>query len=114
MLVLVVERVTPGLHGELTRWLLEPHSGVFVGDVSALVRELLWELVQEKVRGGAALLVYSADSEQGYRIRSCGETKRRVLEFDGLQLIRTPRPDPKRRRGAVVGAEAEAAAEEEV
>lgn len=98
MLMLVVERATPGLHGELTRWLLEPHTGVFVGDVSAMVRDLLWELVQEKVRGGAALLVYSTDSEQGYHIRTCGNTKRNVLEFDGLQLIHVPKPDPKKRR----------------
>ncbi len=102
MLVLVVERATPGLHGELTRWLLEPHSGVFVGDVSAMVRELLWELVQEKIRGGAALLVYSTDSEQGYRIRTCGETKRSVLEFDGLQLIHVPKPKPNPSTGSAV------------
>jgi len=94
----VVERATPGLHGELTRWLLEPHTGVFVGDVSAMVRDLLWELVQEKLRGGAAMLVYSTDSEQGYRIRTCGETRRSIVDFDGLQLIRVPRPPPKKRR----------------
>ncbi len=105
MLMLVVERATPGLHGELTRWLLEPHSGVFVGDVSAMVRELLWELVQEKLRGGAALLVYSTDSEQGYRIRTCGETKRSVLEFDGLQLIHVPKASSNKRRATVAGAE---------
>ena len=98
MIVLVVERATPALHGELTRWLFEPHTGVFVGDVSAMVRKLLWELVQEKLRGGAALLVHSTDSEQGYRIRTLGDTKRSVMEFDGLQLIRVPKAVAKTRQ----------------
>jgi CRISPR-associated protein Cas2 len=40
MVVLILERVPPGLRGELTRWFLEPQAGVFVGRVSAIVREL--------------------------------------------------------------------------
>ena len=42
MVILLLERVSPSLRGELTRWLLEPKAGVFVGNVSALVREKLW------------------------------------------------------------------------
>jgi CRISPR-associated protein Cas2 len=95
MLVIVVERVPPSVHGELTRWLLEPHTGVFVGDVSAGVRELLWDLVKEKLKGGAALLLQNADTEQGYLIRTAGDTRRAVVAFEGLQLIRVPRK-PKR------------------
>lgn len=52
MVVLVLERVPVSLRGELTRWLLEVRAGVFVGDVSAMVREKLWELVEEKAREG--------------------------------------------------------------
>ena len=42
MLVMMLETVPVGLRGELTRWLIEPHPGVFVGHVSALVRDRLW------------------------------------------------------------------------
>ena len=45
MVVLVLERVPTSLRGELTRWMLEPKAGVFVGTMSALVREQLWEKV---------------------------------------------------------------------
>lgn len=86
MVVLVVERVSPSVRGELTRWLLEVHAGIFVGKVPASVRESLWELACGKLRGGAALLVYPADTEQGFAIRAWGTTSRRVVDFAGLQL----------------------------
>ncbi len=91
MVLLVVERVPPGLRGELTRWMVELHSGVFVGTLSSLVRERLWSRVIDRVRDGAAILVYSAASEQGFTIRTYGPTSREVVDFDGLLLVRTPR-----------------------
>ncbi|HZQ34392.1 MAG TPA: type I-E CRISPR-associated endoribonuclease Cas2e [Dehalococcoidia bacterium] len=88
MVVLILERVPVSLRGELTRWLLEVRAGVFVGDVSALVREKLWELVEEKAREGAAVLVHNADSEQSFAMRLHGEASRDIAEFDGLYLVR--------------------------
>ena len=41
MIVIALERVPVGLRGELSRWLLELRPGVFVGKVSALVRDLM-------------------------------------------------------------------------
>ncbi len=41
MVVIILEKVPAGLRGELTRWLLELKAGVFVGKVSAMVRERL-------------------------------------------------------------------------
>lgn len=87
---MVLERVPPGLRGELTRWMLELHAGVFVGNVSALVRDKLWERVCSGMNGGAGLLVYSTDNEQGFAIRFWGTTNRWVDDFDGLSLIRVP------------------------
>lgn len=90
MMVLVLERVPAGVRGELTRWLLEPRAGVFVGRVSAMVRDRLWERVCRGVKEGAAVLVYSADTEQGFALRVHGDPRRAVVDFDGLALIRTP------------------------
>lgn len=44
-MVLIVERARPSLRGELTRWFVELRSGVFVGNVSGVVRDKLWEKV---------------------------------------------------------------------
>lgn len=90
MVVMVLERVPPGLRGELTRWMLELHAGVFVGNVSALVRDKLWERVCSGMNGGAGLLVHSTDNEQGFAIRFWGATNRWVEDFEGLTLVRVP------------------------
>ncbi|MCD6345555.1 MAG: type I-E CRISPR-associated endoribonuclease Cas2, partial [Anaerolineae bacterium] len=43
MVVMILEKVPVGVRGELTRWLLEIKTGVFVGHISARVRDKLWE-----------------------------------------------------------------------
>lgn len=87
MVIILMEKVPKGLRGELTRWLLELRAGVFVGNISALVRDKLWEMVCQKTKGGSAWLLHSAMTEQGFAIRTHGETYRVVKDFDGLFLI---------------------------
>ena len=91
MIVMVIERVPTSLRGELTRWLLEPQAGVFVGEVSALVRDKLWELAEDKAEGGDGILMHSSDTEQGFAVRSFGAPNRDVVDFDGLSLFRLRR-----------------------
>jgi CRISPR-associated protein Cas2 len=90
MIVLMLEKVPASLRGELSRWLLEPKTGVFVGRVSAMVRDKLWEKVCRGLKGGGAILVHAADTEQGFAIRTHGETAREVIDFEGLLLVRVP------------------------
>lgn len=90
MIVLLLERVPVSLRGELTRWLLELKAGVFVGKVSAAVRDKLWEKACEQAGGGGCHLVQPAANEQGFTLRSFGQTTRLVEDFEGLQLIRRP------------------------
>jgi len=90
MVVLILERVPPKLRGELTRWFLEPKAGVFVGRVSAMVRDKLWEKTCRQAAGGGCVMMYSSDNEQGFRIQSWGKMARSVEDFEGLFLIRIP------------------------
>ncbi|MCY7347781.1 MAG: type I-E CRISPR-associated endoribonuclease Cas2e [Pyrinomonadaceae bacterium] len=87
MVVFLMEKVPISLRGEITRWMLELRPGVFVGNISALVREKLWETICQRLKGGAAMLLHSAANEQGYKIRTFGDSTRKVKDFDGLQLI---------------------------
>ena len=89
MVVLIVERATPSLRGELTRWLIQPKTGVFVGRIPARVRDLLWERVIRSLKDGAALLVHSDNTEQGFSIRTAGDTSKVIQDFDGLLLPKT-------------------------
>ncbi|MGI5964028.1 MAG: CRISPR-associated helicase Cas3' [Lawsonibacter sp.] len=90
MIVLILESVSPSLRGEITKWLLEPLAGVFVGKVSGAVRELLWEKVCKESGEGGCTLIQSAANEQGYIIRSWGDPSRVVEQWEGLYLIRRP------------------------
>ncbi len=91
MVVMVLENVPSSLRGELTRWLLELRAGVFVGDVSAMVRDRLWEKVCEGAKGGGAILVHNADNEQGFALRFAGANDRKLVEYEGLWLVRIPK-----------------------
>ena len=90
MVVIILERVPVSLRGELTRWLLEPRTGVFVGRVSGMVRDALWQMVCRGTKDGAAVLVHSTDNEQGFALRLWGDTSRTVVDFEGLSLIQVP------------------------
>lgn len=100
MVLMILERVTPSVRGELTRWLIQPRTGVFVGNVSALVRDKLWDKVVlslqtlkpgRRKRTSGAMMVYSTNSEQGFAIRTYGDTNNVIEDFDGLLLAKTPR-----------------------
>jgi CRISPR-associated protein Cas2 len=87
MVVLVLEKVPTSLRGELTRWTLELKAGVFVGTVSAIVRDLLWNKVRSSLKGGGAVMIHSDNSEQGFGVRYWGDTSRRIEDFEGLWLV---------------------------
>ena len=97
MVLMMLERVTPSLRGELTRWLIQPRSGVFVGTVSALVRDKLWDKVVRSLeaakpaksgRRPGAMMVHTTNNEQGFAIRVTGQTDRQIEDFEGLLLAK--------------------------
>jgi len=89
MIVLQLTDCPIGLRGELTKWLFEISAGVFVGQVSARVRDSLWTRVEKTRRSGRAILVYSTNNEQKLDFRICGETWE-PIDFDGLKLVLRP------------------------
>lgn len=88
MVVLIVESVPPSLRGELSKWMLEPKAGVYVGSVSGAVRDLLWEKACRSAGDGGCVMVHTAANEQGFSIRSWGDTSRIVERWEGLFLVR--------------------------
>jgi CRISPR-associated protein Cas2 len=95
MVVMILEKVPASLRGELTRWLVEPHPGVFVGHVNALVRDKLWEKCCQAKRTGGVFQAWSTNNEQHFQMRSAGETRRVVVDWDGLELIRVLLDEPE-------------------
>ena len=89
-MVMILEAVPPGVRGELTRWLIEPHPGVFVGHVSGMVRDRLWKKCVRERRTGGVLQIWSSNNEQRFRMRVHGVTRRHLEDMEGILLIRVP------------------------
>lgn len=91
MIVLIVHKVRPSIRGRLTRWLIQPHSGVYVGHPSARIREQIWKMVREEIDtyGGSAILIHPAATEQGCRILTHGQTPKTMVDFEGIVLPKT-------------------------
>ncbi|QBS41302.1 type I-E CRISPR-associated endoribonuclease Cas2e [Nocardia sp. CS682] len=87
MTTVVLTAVPPGLRGHLTRWLLEISPGVFVGNISPRVRELMWQRIIEFVAEGRAIMVYTARNEQRLAFEVHGHDWTPV-DYDGLTLMR--------------------------
>lgn len=92
MVVLVLTACPVGLRGHLTRWLLEISPGVFVGFVTARVRDLLWGRVVELAKDGRAIMVHTAKGEQRLAFRVHRHDWEPV-DVDGVHLMRRPLDD---------------------
>lgn len=90
MTVIVLSACPVGLRGDLTRWLLEIAPGVFVGRVSARVRERVWTRVKAFAKSGRAIMVYPAANEQHLAFE-VHQPDWVPVDCDGLELIMRPK-----------------------
>ena len=89
MVVLCLTNCPPALRGDLTRWLMEIDTGVYAGNVSARVREELWNRVTKNIKDGRATMVYSARTEQKMEFR-VHNNEWIPVDFDGMKLMLRP------------------------
>lgn len=88
ILVIVVENAPPRLRGRLAVWLLEVRAGVYVGDYSSRVREMIWQQVREGLEDGNAVLAWPSPAEDsGFRFETLGANRRIPCEMDGVRLV---------------------------
>lgn len=78
MTVFIIEKVSASARGELSRWMIEIKPGVFVGKLSLTVSELL----QKKIL--TATIIRKTNTEQGFEIKTIGQTTKKYIDFDGL------------------------------
>lgn len=88
MLVVVTETVPPRLRGRLAVWLLEVRAGVYVGDVSRRIREMIWEQVLALAEQGNVVMAWATNTESGFDFITYGENRRKPIDLDGLRLVR--------------------------
>lgn len=88
MLVVVTEAVPPRLRGRLAIWLLEIRAGVYIGDVSQRIREMIWEQVDALAEDGNVAMAWSSNHESGFEFQTYGANRREPIDHDGLRLVR--------------------------
>lgn len=87
MLVIVSENIPPRLRGRFGVYMIEIRPGVFVGDLSRRVREMLWKFVKEYSEDGSVVMVWTTNSESGYDFLTWGKNRRELIDYDGLKLV---------------------------
>jgi CRISPR-associated protein Cas2 len=86
MIVISLTKVPPSLRGDLTKWYQEIQTGVYVGNVSARVRDELWERILRDIGNGQAVMAYNAQNELGYQFRTTRKNQK-IVDYDGVPLL---------------------------
>ena len=87
MLVVVTEAVPPRLRGRLAVWLLEIRAGVYVGDTSVRVREMIWSQIDALAEDGNVVMAWQTSTESGFDFIAYGTNRRMPVDLDGLRLV---------------------------
>lgn len=87
--VITLKNVPKSLRGDLTKWMQEIATGVYVGNFNTKVREKLWNRVVENVDGGEATMSFAYRNEIGYNYCTIN-AEREVVDLDGIPLILLP------------------------
>lgn len=80
----------PKLRGDLSKWLCEINTGVYVGNLSARVRDAVWQRVCDSLKNGRATMVYTTNNEQGMDFR-VHHAAWEPVDLDGIHLMRRPK-----------------------
>jgi len=87
MTVVITEAIPDRLRGRLAVWVLQIRAGVYVGDVSQRVREMIWQQCQHFQENGNIVMAWSTNTESGFDFQTLGENRRVPVEMDGLRLV---------------------------
>jgi len=89
MIIINLSDCPPKIRGDLSKWLFEINTGIYVGNLSARVRDALWDRIKENIGSGRATMVYTTNTEQGFDFEVYGSTWEPV-DYDGLKIMRMP------------------------
>lgn len=101
--VITLKKVPNSLRGDLTRWMQEIATGVYVGNFNSRVREALWQRVIDTVGDGEATMSFAFRNEIGYSFQTINAA-RQVVDYDGIPLVLLPSEnDEERDRSITAG-----------
>lgn len=86
MIVVTLTKVPNSLRGDLTKWCQEIQTGVYVGNVTAKIRDELWNRIMRDIGNGQATMAYNTNNELGYTFKTT-RFDRTVVDYDGIPLM---------------------------
>ena len=89
MTVITLSKVNISLKGDLSKWMQEIATGVYVGNFNTKIRDKLWERIQEAVGTGEATISYPTRNELGYTFLTLN-SRREIYDSDGIPLVCFP------------------------
>lgn len=87
--VITLKNSPPSLRGDLTKWMQEISTGVYVGNFNTKIREELRDRIVESVGSGEATMTFATRNEIGYKFETHNSNKI-PIDFDGIPLVFTP------------------------
>lgn len=88
MLVVLANDIPPAVRGRMKLWFVEPRPNVFISGIKDSVADDVVEYLYKHCPAESGLMVFKKIKQvPGYKIRGVGDTKRSLVEINGLQLV---------------------------
>ncbi len=88
MLVVLANDIPPAVRGRMKLWFVEPRPNVFISGIKDSVADDVVEYLYKHCPAESGLMVFKKIKQvPGYKIRGVGDTRRSMVEINGLQLV---------------------------
>lgn len=88
MLVVLANDIPPAVRGRMKLWFVEPRPNVFISGIKDSVADDVVEYLYKHCPAESGLMVFKKIKQTpGYKIRGVGDTRRSLVEINGLQLV---------------------------
>ena len=87
MIVISLSSCPSKVRGYLSEWFFEISTGVYVGNVTARVRNEVWETITQNIGAGRCIMAYSTNNEQGLHFQTWN-TGFVPIDYDGVWLVK--------------------------
>lgn len=101
MTVITLTDCPAALRGDLSKWMYEVNTGVYVGQFSLRVREEIWKRVCDNLKNGRATMVFNVNNEQKMDFRVHNAVWE-PIDYDGLKLMLHPSAAHMKKRKSTV------------
>lgn len=88
MLIVIANDLPPAVRGRMKLWFVEPRPNVFVSGIKDSVADDVVDYLYRFCPLESGLMIFKRINKcPGYKIYTMGDTRREVVDMDGLQLV---------------------------